>query len=70
MDFPLLFEKSNLGGGKLFLTNFFLKKPNTPEYAQVLVVMWAKLNSVTVLLSTPPPLKITWKCRASVCSKS
>ena len=34
-----------------------LKKPNTPEYAQVLVVTWAKPNSVSALLSpTPLPL--------------
>ena len=31
------------------LQHFFLKKPNTSEYAQVLVVAWAKLNSVSGL---------------------
>ena len=32
----------------------FLKKPNTPEYGQVLLVTCRKLNSVTALLSSPP----------------
>ena len=39
--FPIVFSKSDLGGGDL-------------EYAQVLVVTWAKLNSVTALLSHRP----------------
>ena len=55
MDFPLYFEKVIwVGGGLFFGRIFFLKKPNTPEYAQVLVVTWAKLNSVTALLSPRP----------------
>ena len=55
MDFPLYFEKVIwVGGGLFFCRNFFLKKPNTPEYAQVLVVTCPKLNSVTALLSPPP----------------
>ena len=41
------------GGGAKFITKKVLKKPNTPKYAQVLVVMWAKPNSVTTLLSPP-----------------
>ena len=53
--FPIVFSKSDLGGGKQFFRrNFFLKKPNTPEYAQVLVVTCPRLNSVTALLSPPP----------------
>ena len=31
-----------------------MKQPNTPEYAQVLVVAWAKPNFVTVPLSPRP----------------
>ena len=55
MDFPLYFEKVIwVGGGNFFRQIFFLKKPNTPEYAQVLVVTWAKPNSVTALLSPRP----------------
>ena len=53
--FPIVFSKSDLGGGgHIFRRNFFLKKPNTPEYAQVLVVTCPKLNSVTALLSPHP----------------
>ena len=44
MGFPIVF----------FFTKNFLKKPNTPKYAQDLVVTWAKLNSVTALSSPPP----------------
>ena len=52
MDFPLYFEKVIWVGGDIFFAkNFCLKKPNTPEYAEVLVITWAKLNSVTALLS-------------------
>ena len=55
MDFPLNFQNVLwLGGGQnLITTIFFLKKPNSFKYAQVLVVTWAKHNSVTTLL---PPL--------------
>ena len=50
--FPILFSKRYLGGGgQFFCQHFYLKKPNIPEYSQVLVVTWAKLNSVTALLS-------------------
>ena len=53
--FPIVFSESDLGGGgQFFRQHFFLKKPNTPEYAQVLVVTWAKPNSVTALLSPHP----------------
>ena len=46
-----------VGGGNFFLIIFFSsEKPNTLEHAQVLVVMCPKLNSVTALLSPPPPL--------------
>ena len=54
MDFPLYFEKVIwVGGGHFFRRNFFLKKPNTPEYAQVLVVTCPKPNYVAALLSLP-----------------
>ena len=44
-----------VGWGGIFFNFFFLlKKPNNPEYAQVLVVTCPKLNSVTALLSLPP----------------
>ena len=36
------------------MPNNFLKKPNTPKYAQDLVVTWVKPNSDTALLSPPP----------------
>ena len=42
------------GGGLILGRNFFLKKPNTPEYAWVLVVMCPKLNSAAALLSPSP----------------
>ena len=55
MDFPLYLEKGIwVGEGIFFPRNFFLKKPNTPEYAQVLVVTCPKLNFVTALLSPHP----------------
>ena len=55
MDFPLYFQKViEWGGDSLFANFFLLKKPITPEYAQVLVVTWAKPNSVTALLSHRP----------------
>ena len=50
--FPIVFSKSDFGGGDTFFCqNCCLKKPNTPKYAQV---TWAKLNSVTALLSPSP----------------
>ena len=53
--FPIVFSKSDFGGGGEFFRQFFFsEKPNTPEYAKVLLVMWAKLNSVTALLSPRP----------------
>ena len=54
MDIPLYFLKVICMGGKLFRRNFCLKKPNAPDYAQVLVLMWEKLNYVTTLLSPRP----------------
>ena len=39
--------------GYFFCQHFILKKPNTLEYAQVLVVTWAKPNFVTALLCPP-----------------
>ena len=55
--FPIVFSKSDLGeGGHILWRHFFLKKPNTPEYAQVLVVTCPKLKSVAALLS--PPIKL------------
>ena len=38
------------GGGQFCCQNCFLKNSNTPKYAQVLVVTWVKLSSVTTLL--------------------
>ena len=56
MDFPLYFQQVIwVGGGHFFL--IFLKKPNNPEYGQVLVVTCTKFNSVTALLSPPTPQK-------------
>ena len=57
MDFPFYFQEVIfVGGGHFFCKNCFQEKPNTPEYAQVLVVMCPNLNSVTALLSPPPYL--------------
>ena len=54
MDFQLYFQKVILVGGQFFLHHLGLKKPNTPEYAKVLFITWAKLSSVTALLSPHP----------------
>ena len=55
MDFLLYCQNVIwVGGESFFCQKICLKKPNTPEYAQVLVVLWAKLNSVTALLSPRP----------------
>ena len=55
MDFPLYFQKVFwTGGTSFFIEIFFLKKPNTSECAQVLVVMWVKLDCVEALLSPGP----------------
>ena len=60
--FPIVFSKSDLAGGGLFLSRkFFLKKPNFPECAQVLLVTWVKLNSINAHLS-PPPTYIAEEC--------
>ena len=54
MDFPLYFQKM-IWVGDIFCDEiFFLKKPNTPKYAQVSVVTCPKANSVDALLSPPP----------------
>ena len=56
--FLIVFSKCDLageGGGATFVTEKIRKKPNIPKYAQVLVVTWAKTNSVTALLSPPHP---------------
>ena len=60
MDFPLYFQKV-IWVGDIFCDEiFFLKKPNTPKYAQVSVVTCPKANSVDALLSPPPvPLPVT-----------
>ena len=50
MDFPLYFLKVIWLGGHILWQKIILKKPNTPEYAQVLVVACQKLNSVAALL--------------------
>ena len=50
--FSIVFSKSDLGRrGQILWWNFFLKKPNWPEYAQVLMVMCPKLKFVAALLS-------------------
>ena len=46
-------------GATFFFAKFFLKKPNSLEYVQVLVVTWAKLKTVTALLS-PPHFIFCW----------
>ena len=52
MDFPLYFQKVIwVEGGQILRQKCFPKKPNTPKYAQVLVITLAKLNAVTALLS-------------------
>ena len=50
----MYFQKVILVGGTYFCRNFCLQKLNTLEYAKVLVVTWAKLNSVNALLSPRP----------------
>ena len=52
--FSIVISKSDFGEGTLFCQNLFLKKPNTPEYAQLSVVMCPKLNFVTALLPPSP----------------
>ena len=50
--FSIVFLKIDLDGGDSFYRqNFYLKKQNTPDYAQVSVLMCPKLNSVTVFNS-------------------
>ena len=57
MDFPIVFSKCDLAGGdKFFHQIFFLRKPNTSECAQVLVVTRVKVDCVEALLSPDP----TW----------
>ena len=47
----IVLAKDNLDGGRQFFHgNVFLKMPNTPDYAQFLVVTCPKLVSVTALL--------------------
>ena len=54
--FPWYFFLSDLEGGSNFLADLKKKKKkNTSDYAQVLVVTWAKFNSVNTLL----PLALT-----------
>ena len=63
MDFALYFQNviwpGGAGWGLNLLPKKNLKKPNTPKYAQVLVVTWAKPNSVTTdqkdLITHPVP---------------
>ena len=52
--FYIILSKSDLGGGKYFVTKKILKKPNIPDYAQVLVDMCLKPISVAILLFPPP----------------
>ena len=59
IDFQIIFNKwFDWGGTVFFCKIFFLKRQNTLEYAQILLVMCPKLYSVTALLSLPP----TWVC--------
>ena len=44
MDFPFYFKKVILPGRGKICDKQILKKPNTPEYALVLVVTWVKLD--------------------------
>ena len=63
MDFPLYYEKVIWVEGDFLRRNLYLKKPNNPEYSQVLLVMCLKLNSVTIVLS---PLSYTvWHKRCT-----
>ena len=49
---------SNMTTVHFFCQNFSLKKPNSLEYAKLLVVMWAKLNCVnTLLFPLPRPIQ-------------
>ena len=52
MDFPLYFQNVIWPGGG----HFFIIK----QFSQDLVVMWAKPNSVTPLLSPLLPLGVIW----------
>ena len=53
--FSIVFSKCDLARGDTFFhQKFFLKKPNTSECVQVLVVTWVKLDCVEALLSPPP----------------
>ena len=55
MDFLLYFQNVIWPGGiHFFIKNFFLKKPNTSESGQVLVVTLVILDCVKALLSPDP----------------
>ena len=59
--FPIVFSKSDLdrGGGTYSVKKKkILKKSNTPEYAQVLVVTCPKLNFVAALYPPSPLIKV------------
>ena len=61
--FPIIFSNSDLRGrGDSFSPKFWSEK--APEYAQVLVVTWAKLISVTALLCPALP-----ECRGACWSR-
>ena len=62
MNFPLFFQNVIWPGGHLFSSKKMLKKPNTWECAQVLVVTWVKLDCVKALLSPDPTSKANY-CR-------
>ena len=54
--FPIVFSKSDLGGGAYFLHIFFFFLTEHPGiYTQVLLLMCTILDSVTALLSPSPP---------------
>ena len=57
--FPIEFSKCDLDGGDIFSHwKKTLKKSNTLECAQDLVVTWVKLDCVNALLSPGPSLKL------------
>ena len=55
MDFQMYFPKGIWVGGDIFCdSKKNPKKPNTPEYAQVLVVTCPKLRCIAALVSSHP----------------
>ena len=69
-QFPIVFSKCEFS----VVNKKDQKKPNTPKYAQDLVVTWAKPNSVTALLSPLPTVGASkgdftfWSKREQICN--